>query len=142
MPKSLPAVLLALLILAACATPPAPTPVPALPAETPVPASATPAPTATPQPSATLAPTETPVPTPTPAPLAVALDPALPDDLRAAFAEALRGANDPPLAVAEDSGHQSPRCAPRPTAGGACWPSAITPRSCRSIPWRTASRWT
>jgi poly-gamma-glutamate synthesis protein (capsule biosynthesis protein) len=51
-----------------------------------------PEPTPTPEP--------TPIPTATPAPMTVALDSALPDDLRAAFVAAIEAAENPSLAVA------------------------------------------
>jgi poly-gamma-glutamate synthesis protein (capsule biosynthesis protein) len=109
MPKTLLTALLALILLAACVAPSvAPTPAPVAPTE-PLPAptvmpSATSAPSATPAPTATSVPTETPAPTPTPEPLAVALDPALPDELRAAFTQAIEASAGGalPLAVAAD----------------------------------------
>ena len=105
MPKTLLIALIALLLLSACVPAAAPT-APAAPQPTIAPADTvapTDLPTATPEPTATIAPTDTPVPTPTPAPLAVALDPALPDDLRAAFAAAIGAASgDPALTVAAE----------------------------------------
>ncbi len=106
MPKILWIVLIAMLVLSACAPatlPPAPTaPEPTVaPANTIAP---TVTPTAPPEPTATPAPTDTPVPTPTPAPLAVALDPALPDDLRAAFAAAGEAAPGAPALVVAGEG--------------------------------------
>ena len=106
MPKTLLIALIALFLLSACAPAAAPAPAPTAPQPTIAPAdTVAPAdpPTATPEPTAAIAPTDTPAPTPTPAPLVVALDPALPDDLRAAFAATIgAAAGDPALTVAAE----------------------------------------
>ena len=111
MPKTFFAVLIAVLLLSACAPVATPPQAESTSAPTTVIIDPTVAPSAVatqmPEPTATPAPTETPIPTPTLAPMTVWLDPALPADLRTAFADAIATASGETAMIVTEQGEDA-----------------------------------